>query len=370
MKCVSPDYHAGLLNFMASVKNYFGLDNEYDTLAEADRFLAEKPDNVFVLLIDAMGSKILEKHLPADSFLRSHTVRNITTVYPSTTAAATTIFLTGMAPVSSGWMGWMEYFKEVDDFRILFLNRGYYTWHPYDDHLIEKTIVSQRHLPSQFADAGKEMRIINPKFDPAGVKSIEEMTERILTYANTFHNTYTYAYWDEFDMLLHEAGTDAPEVTEDLRRIDKAVSRLAERLPAGNLLFVIADHGQINVHTEDLTDHPDLMDTMIRKTALEARCTVFYIKPGCEELFERLFRKYYGDAFELMRSRDFLKKYMGPFKPHKRVSDFLGTHVAAARSNVSLACGNERNLIGDHAGLTEDEMMVPLIVYRKEGDKI
>ena len=119
-----------------------------------------------------------------------------------------------------------------------------------------------------------------------------------------------------------------------------------------------------------MTDHPDLMDTMIRKTALEARCTVFYIKPGCEELFERLFKKYYGDAFELMRSRDFLKKYMGPFKPHKRVSDFLGTHVAAARSNVSLACGNERNLIGDHAGLTEDEMMVPLIVYRKEGDKI
>ena len=57
MKCVYPDYNEGLLNLLASLRQYFHLDPLYKTHPDADRYLAEKPDNVFVLLIDAMGLK-------------------------------------------------------------------------------------------------------------------------------------------------------------------------------------------------------------------------------------------------------------------------------------------------------------------------
>ena len=370
MKCVYPDYNEGLLNLLASLRQYFHLDPLYKTHPDADRYLAEKPDNVFVLLIDAMGSKILERHLPEDSFLRSHMIREMTTVYPSTTAAATTIFSTGLAPVSSGWMGWMEYFKEVDDYRILFWNGSYYSHARHTDSAVQNALVLQGTLQKSFEAAGSSMRVINPKFDPEGVHSMEEMKDRILEYANTLHNTFTYAYWDEFDALMHEVGTEDPKTKKELCHIDDVVRDLAEQLPEGNLLFVIADHGQINTVTEDiLTAHPDLAETLERRAALEARTVVLYVKPERRNDFEELFKTYYGDSFELYTSEEFAKIFMGEFPHHPRVKDLLGDYVAVAKGRKSLVTGADRVMVGDHAGLTEDEMMIPLIVYRKEGKK-
>ena len=50
-------------------------------------------------------------------------LKDITTVFPATTVAATTSMMTGLNPVESGMLGWDMYFKDTDETISLYLNR-------------------------------------------------------------------------------------------------------------------------------------------------------------------------------------------------------------------------------------------------------
>jgi hypothetical protein len=65
--------------------------------------------------------------LPEDAFLRRRQAATLTSVYPSTTAAATTSLYTGLSPAEHGWLGWSCYFKEYARQVDLFLDRDSYT---------------------------------------------------------------------------------------------------------------------------------------------------------------------------------------------------------------------------------------------------
>ena len=63
--------------------------------------------HVVFVLCDGMGSAILEKHLPPDSFLRSRNDANrLRAVFPSTTPAALTTLATTQWPGRHGMPGW------------------------------------------------------------------------------------------------------------------------------------------------------------------------------------------------------------------------------------------------------------------------
>ncbi|MBO4415854.1 MAG: hypothetical protein J5824_07735 [Lachnospiraceae bacterium] len=58
-----PDYNNCLVNLANSILKKFGAGTLHGTLALADRYLAENHKNVVILLLDALGTSILEKHL-------------------------------------------------------------------------------------------------------------------------------------------------------------------------------------------------------------------------------------------------------------------------------------------------------------------
>jgi hypothetical protein len=62
---------------------------------------------------DGMGSAILNRHLPRDSFFRANKLRDISSVFPPTTAAATVSLESGLSPIEHGWLGWCLYFAEL-----------------------------------------------------------------------------------------------------------------------------------------------------------------------------------------------------------------------------------------------------------------
>ena len=119
-----PDYKNSIVNLSCSILKYFSiLGIKHDSLPYVDSLLAEKhPRNVVLLLFDAMGISILERHLPEDSFTRQHVLRAITSTFPPTTVAATTAVNSGLTPIETGWLGWISYFKEIDANIITFFN--------------------------------------------------------------------------------------------------------------------------------------------------------------------------------------------------------------------------------------------------------
>ena len=65
---VLPDYNHCLVNLSNSILKHFGAETTAKTLPLADRYLEGENQNIVVLLLDALGSSILEKHLDPDGF--------------------------------------------------------------------------------------------------------------------------------------------------------------------------------------------------------------------------------------------------------------------------------------------------------------
>jgi Uncharacterized proteins of the AP superfamily len=364
MKIIKPDYQQGLLNMMASIVKHYGGETDYSTHTVVDEILQQKYDNLFVILVDGMGVKLIEKMLPEDSFLRKNLVCEMTTVYPSTTAAATTVVNSAIPPIRSGWLGWNMYFKNLNDHRILFFNTSYYTGETHDANGI--------YLELPYETVGQKLQKQNvgyqelyPAFAENGCENFSEMMERIVCLSKEIHNHYVYCYWDAFDSLMHEVGVDTELTKQALQDINDEIELMCSKLANNQLVMVIADHGQIDAETIDLQDYPDLCECFEVLPAVESRTTVFYIKEEMKSSFEKLFAEYFGKNFILLKSEDFVNEgYLGTGKRHKRVMEFVGDYVACAIDKYCLFYG-KAELVGQHAGLTEDEMMIPLISYRK-----
>lgn len=110
-----PDYRNCLVNLANSILKKYGATTTVNTLPLADEYLNRSYKNVVVLLLDAMGVSILEKHLAEDGFFRSHLVGEYNSVYPPTTVAATTSLLSGLYPNEHGWLGWDMYIPKLDN---------------------------------------------------------------------------------------------------------------------------------------------------------------------------------------------------------------------------------------------------------------
>ena len=112
---VKNNYNECLTNLACSIRKYFGLNYNHNTLEYIDRILEkEQPKNIVTILCDGMGSNIMDRMLDKNSFLIKNRLKAITTVFPATTVAATTSIITGLNPVETGMLGWDMYYKDID----------------------------------------------------------------------------------------------------------------------------------------------------------------------------------------------------------------------------------------------------------------
>lgn len=66
-----PDYAHSIVNTTSSILKRYGCSCRYKPLALLDERLKTRHRNVVLMVFDGLGSDILERNLPADSFLRS-----------------------------------------------------------------------------------------------------------------------------------------------------------------------------------------------------------------------------------------------------------------------------------------------------------
>ena len=87
-----------------------------------------------------------------------------------------------------------------------------------------------------------------------------------------------------------------------------------------------------------------------------------------EEQFVSEFNKYFRDYYILYKSDDFLKTNMlGDDEPHPRSKEFLGNYFAVAIDKYSFKLANSKRVFkAQHAGLTKDEMLIPMILLKQK----
>ena len=361
---IYPDYKNNIVNIAGSIERYFDLKSEVSPLGEIDDVLKSyKPKNVVVILFDGMGYNLINEKLP-NSFLTNNIIKRVTSTCPATTTSATTAIMTGKYPCKHGYLGWDMYYKKENAFVTMFTNKYKDSDEEYPFHIAEKYF-PYKTITDRILENGKyHSKIVFPIKYEETYTDIDEMFFMIKDNLNVKEKNYIYAYYMDPDSTLHVNGNDSEEVLSILKMINDKCEKFANEIQ-DTLLIITADHGHIDSEYIYLCDYPDLFDLIIDNVWLEGRCCSFNVTDKI--LFEKLFNKYFSTYFKLMSKKEVIEsKLFGLNSENKYFNDSIGDFIALAKSDKIFKYKRGGHIFkSNHAGFTEDEMYVPLIMVRK-----
>lgn len=161
---------------------------------------------------------------------------------------------------------------------------------------------------------------------------------------------------------MHKLGCDSNEVKEVIMDLNNRIEKLSKKLK-DTIIFVVADHGHKNVINIDLNEYPDVVECFSRCTSLEPRATNFFIKEDMKITFEKLFNKYFSNDFDLYTIEDVIEsKLFGDGQENVKYRDSLGDYLSIAKTDKTLIYKGFEKYKSQHAGYSDDEIYVPLIV--------
>ncbi|NCB32492.1 MAG: hypothetical protein EOM64_01185 [Erysipelotrichia bacterium] len=360
------DYEKSILQVSASLRQYYGLTAEYKSDKTVDEWLdCHHFRCIIALLIDGMGSEIIHHKLMEEDFFRTYQSETVSTVYPPTTTAATTAFQTGKSPKTNAWLGWNQYFSELDDQVILFRNQSQYGDQRYPKFSWKTLPVLP--IQDELNNRGIKADSVWPGWSEHNpCITYQALLDKLDVLSKDNDLRFVYAYWDRLDEMMHELGPSDVRVGQELKRLDQLTAAFAEKLNEDIGILILADHGQIDVTHYALDQDEELCGCFRKAPSLEARTTAFFIKPECMELFPVLFNRKFSGQFELLSHDETVQSgIFGPGAAHPRFEEFIGDYTAFAKSDLQLDYIKGKHLKGNHAGLLDAESMIPVILYPK-----
>ncbi|MBR6358281.1 MAG: alkaline phosphatase family protein [Lachnospiraceae bacterium] len=360
-----PDYDNSLPCLANSVLRHFGIDTKgRKTLAAADRFLDREYKNVVVILLDALGKNIIDGNLEEDGFFATHTETVISSVFPPTTVAATTSVQCGLEPVSHGWLGWDNYYPPIDKNVEVFTNKLTGTNISATDYYVAGHFCPYENVVESIRKTGFAAHLVTPfsELHPVSDKGVLRHTLRL---CNEPGRKYIYSYWREPDGTIHRYGCFSKETAKVVRNLERRVQAFCEKTE-DTLVFVTADHGHKDTKTLHLSDVPGLLDCLLRGPSIEPRAMNFFVKSGKAREFAERFQEAYGADFILLTKEEVIESGLfGSGPEHPLFRGMLGDFLAVATGDKALFAkpGEDPGFKAMHAGLTKEEMQIPLIVY-------
>lgn len=358
-----PDYGKCITGIPNSILKYYGAETVGGTLPELDKYLDREYKNVVVLLVDGMGSSIMYKTLEWKSTLQRHVITNCDSVFLSSTVPATTSVITGLQPCEHAWLGWDNYYKDIDKNVSVFLNRIQNTDEPAAEYNVPWTYTPYKSVVDRLNDIGVAAYVSSPFVEP-NPDTLVKVLNRVDRLCRQPGRRFIYAYWVQPDDVLHEYGCGSEEAKKVTRDIEKKIRKFAEKME-DTLLIVTADHGMIDTKISDPDDHPEIMECLERYPSLEPRVANFFVKKGRKRDFVREFRKVYGEHFMLLTRKEVIERRLfGTKAEHPKFRDMLGDYLAIATDDMSLKIDKGETWKAMHGGISSEEVKVPVIVYR------
>ncbi len=383
-----PDYAGGsIVNLMTSIATAFGARGGSCVPLRDPALERLLPDRgrIVLMVVDGLGHTHLTRH-HAETSLRRHLRGSLTSVFPSTTATAITTLLTGLAPAQHGLTGWHMYFPEIATVGAVLPMLTRRTGQPLAFLGLDPARVFDHQplfdrLPVR-SFVVSPARIVDSTFNRAhtggaerrGYGSLEQFFGSILKCLRaTDERSYVYAYYADFDSIAHEHGVGSRQADRLLRRFDAAFSAF---LPAAASLdatiVVTADHGFIDSPPErsiQLDDHPDLEATLRLPLCGERRAAYCYVHPDRGRDFEEYVRGAFSEQAWLHHSETLIEQgWFGPGEPHPKLKERVGDYTLVMKADWTIKDwlpGEKRHtVIGVHGGVTEAEMIVPLVVVQ------
>ncbi len=366
-----------LVNLSNSILKYMDVKTENETLKILDsEFEKRKYKNVILQVFDGLGMNILNHNISSDSILVKNLKTVFTSVFPSTTVAATKSILSAKYPSEHGWLGWDMYFKEYGETISVFRNIIK------DTNNISKNDIS-KNKDLEFEDIFQKIKKnelndihIFWKYDKNNpVNTLKEMKESIqktLTdkdlKKNNNRKNFIYSYYEEPDSSIHRFGVSGNEVKEEIRKIEKIIEEIYEIIDDETIYIITADHGLIDVEYIILEDYPEIFNMLERTTGIEERAFSIKLKSNVKkEIFEKEFKKRWAEYFVLYTKDQVLEKNIFGGEINKElVLDNIGDYIGISIADKCLRYKRgEEEFKAYHSGITKEEMEIPLIIIKK-----
>lgn len=328
---------------------------------------------VVLLVLDGLGWSAIESHRDQMPMVSMMSGQAITTVAPSTTAAALTSITTGLAPAQHGIVG---YRMRIDTGILNVLqwrvDRRAPSPEPVDvqPHRAfggrSVPVVTRREF-SHGGFTGAHMRGLGVH----GWKTASTLVEhcRVLVEAG---EPFVYAYYDGVDQVAHTQGIVDRYFETELAATDRIVTQLLHELPGDTALVVTSDHGQVHFGHEGWTSL-EVLSGMVEEYSGDGRFRSLHAVSGASDELLVAAREEFDDvAWVFSRAQLCDEGWLGPSPPSSRVRRRLGDVVLAAREPVAFedpTHGYETEMLAGHGSLTPDEMYVPLLAGRGRGQR-
>ena len=327
---------------------------------------------IVLLVLDGLGSEQLAQRSGTAPTLSSAVASTITSVAPSTTAAALTSLATGLPPAVHGIVG----YRLGLDGEILNVLR----WQ-LGGADARRRVPARRFQPFEaFPEGGAVPVVSRSDYATTGftaahlgesplhgwsVASSIAVDVRDLLRAG---EPFVYAYYDGIDRVAHARGL-GDHYEAELRTADRLVADVLDVLPPGAVLVVTADHGQVEVGPLVEVLGGEIMAEVVLISG-EGRFRWLHVRPGATEDVTAAARSLYGHV-AWVRTRDQVMEegWLGG-EPVPSVADRLGDVLLAPFEPTAFldpADTGEQRLVGRHGSLTAAEMLVPLLSWPSPG---
>lgn len=345
-----------------------------------------------VVLIVVDGLSRIARERVSESFARGPAPvvdATLTSVFPSTTAAALTSLQLGVAPASHGMVGYtlfipsvgrvvnMVTFKPVDGSQLAVQAidlPSFLSIPTVYDHLahdgIESVIVSHKEY------ARSPLTIVQSGDTPyLGHRTAAEMAGLLRRQVSTPGRRFVFGYWAGIDMLAHTYGPASDQCDLELRLLDQALrDGFLEPLARSGedvAVMLTADHGHTTVledRVRSLNDLSTVAGGWSGPPTGERRSVGLNLRgDNAREILGRAI----GDEGLLVSAEEAIAAGLyGPPPHHPELLDRVGntlllsTGAASFPYRPSRKDGGNEISPGAHGSLTHEEMIVPFIVWR------
>jgi predicted AlkP superfamily pyrophosphatase or phosphodiesterase len=367
-----PNYNNCFLGVLSSIRRYYKASSLYTSNDLLDEVLSRRYKNVVLVILEGVSDSILRANLPTDSFLRAFRRRTVTSVFPSAKLPCLHSFLSATAPNEHGVIGSKLFFKEygaVYSASDIGISSPINEIAHYED--IFKGISETVNPPKVTVLSDINLPVDTEITEFIQVEDFALAAKKIRSICGKSGDTFTGVYLDKTAETIRKFGTVSDELYDLLMSIDAQLTALQESLKE-TLFIVMPTHGFTDIRNRvTVGGVPGLSDTLIIFPTLERRAANFFIKPDRIEEFFGIYSELMRQDFTLYSKAQILEQNLfGLYKPHKRLDDFLGDCVMVSIAGCEITDGGTKTDRAVSGGITEDEMILPLIIAETEQERV
>lgn len=351
-----PDYENSIVNVSSTIMEYFGGEHCHEANSLLLSKLNDKKYNKIVLLIlDGLGTFNMDCCLGEDSFLQTHKIADISSVFPPTTASALTSIYAEQYPNEHCIIGgsiWLE-----------------------DEQILVKCFSSESWTKFPYIYFGDKLKRIGIKTNSVSiygkkgrdrVDNIDSLVNRIGKLSKKKGKRFVISYFNQPDYIIHDEGVHGAKTKEMIEQIEKSIENLQQNMSDDTAVIIIADHGLIDCHSFcNLSDCNGLMDCLSVPPSCEPTAMAFFVKEGRHEEFQRLFKENVEGYILYTRAEVLESKLFGIGEDNRKLANIVGDYFAVSIGDGWAWPEHFHPFKAVHAGLHKGEMIVPLILFDK-----